>query len=332
MRQMIRFGAIGAVGAALGLGGCGVEELPTSSTASAVTIDDVDFAPECEGILGYTNWAPLAELDAYLPYSVANAIIARRAVTPFSSIADISSVSGIAQARLAQITNRAWNLDFIDIECAGTYEELAVSYDDRAAILAYANTASVEALEAAARFEESTTAAAIVAARPFTTLQQLVDVYGVGIATFRSLRDAAIFDPFDDLVARVNAAGWDAELRTAFDWYEIAVEQPGQQGGMTCFGVDPDLVAAFGGVLRPNLADGAEVMAEVEGTVAFADRFDEVGDATAGLAHLEAQVSGQEFFGCYISYHPDPWSGINRAFFVNTVTGYRVFSETSWSE
>jgi DNA uptake protein ComE-like DNA-binding protein len=318
---------------ALGVAGCATEAAETTATLeSAVTTHDVDVAPECEGIIGYVNWAPLQELDAYLPYTVANAITQRRATQPFVDLADVSSISGIAQARLEQITNRAYNLDFIDAECAGVYEELAVSHDDRIAILAYVNTAPEAELAEVARSQNAATAAALVAGRPYTTLQAVVDRFGVGPSTFRSIRNAAIADPFDDLVARVNGVERDVAIRLNFDWFALMYEQPGQQGSMVCFGVPADVVADFGGVMRPNLADGAEVLAEVTSSVDFADRYNEVGDATAGLAHLAAQVAGHEFLGCYISYHPDPWSGVNRAFFVDKVTGYRVFTETRWSE
>jgi len=74
------------------------------------------------------------------------------------------------------------------------------------------------------------------------------------------------------------------------------------------------------------------VLQEVQGTVSYADRYHEVGDASAGLAHLSAQIAGQTFFGCYIEFQPNPWCGVSRAFYVNQVTGYRVLTETSWCE
>lgn len=315
--------------------GCGLDLADDAATAratSALTTDDVDLAPECSGILAYVAWASVAELDAYLPYSVASAIVARRAVAPFTSLADLSSVTGIAQARLAQITSRSYALDFIDVECAGVYEELGVSYTDRQAILAYANTAPASELALVVRFEPEVTVPALIAGRPFTTLQALVDTYGVGPDTFRSLRNAAIDGPFDVLVDRVNAADEQASISLAFDWYATFHDQPGRQNSLTCFGVDPAMVAAYGGVVRPDLADGDEVLAEVASTVSYADRHGEVGDPTAGLADLAQQVTGRSFFGCYIGFSPDPWSGYNRAFFVDTQTGYRVLTETYWVE
>jgi len=40
----------------------------------------------------------------------------------------------------------------------------------------------------------------------------------------------------------------------------------------------------------------------------------------------------RHFEGCYISYANDPWSGNNLAFFVDTVSGFSVLTETYWSE
>jgi DNA uptake protein ComE-like DNA-binding protein len=317
----------------LALAGCAVEEPATSTVTGEVkTIDDTDLATECQGILGYINWAPYAELDYYLPVNLANAILARRAVRPFVDLADISSVSGIAQARLAQITGRAYTLDFIDADCSGVYEEIAVSHDDRAAILAYVNTASSAALEDVVRADKHTVVPAIIAARPFTSLQPLVDIPGIATSTFRALRDAAIVSPFDALANRVNAAHVDVTVRTDFDWFATLYEQPGYPTHLTCFGISASIINELGGALRPNLADGAEVLAEATNAISYANRYGGVGDATAGLAHLAAQVGGETFFGCYLNFAPDPWSGINRAFFVNTVTGYRVFTEIRWSE
>lgn len=317
----------------LALAGCAVDEPATSTVTGAVqTIDDTDVATECQGILAYINWAPYAELDYYLPVNVANAILARRAVRPFVDLADLSSVSGIAQARLAQITGRAYTLDFIDADCSGVYEEIAVSHDDRAAILAYVNTASSAALEDVVRADKHTVVPAIIAARPFTSLQPLVDIPSIATSTFRALRDAAIESPFDALANRVNAAHVDVTVRTDFDWFATLYEQPGYPTHLTCFGISASIINELGGALRPNLADGAEVLAEATNAISYANRYGGVGDATAGLSHLAAQVGGETFFGCYLNFAPDPWSGINRAFFVNTVTGYRVFTQIRWAE
>lgn len=320
MKQLVRFGAISA----LVLGACAAE--PALSTqASAVTIDDTDLAPECEGILDHVHTATLAELDAYLPSDVASAIVAAR---PFADIADLSAVPGIAQGRLWHIAERARALGFIGSSCAGIYEELAVSASDAAAILAYANTASEAELWDVVRTEPDTVAPLLVSRRPHGSLQYLVDTYGVGPSTFRSLRDAAVEDPFDELAGRVNDLGYQSEIRTAFNWYAVAGEQPGQQSGMLCFGVPWELVNSHGGQMRSNLATPQEVYDQVAFTVSYSG----VGNSAAGLAHLAAQLAGKTFLGCYIEFQPNPWCGYTHAFFVSKETSYRVFTQTYWCE
>lgn len=329
MKQLAWCGAV----ATLALGACAIDPVEETSVAtSAATIHDTDLAPECAGILTHVNTATLAQLDAYLPSDVAAALVARRAVRLFSDLADISSVPGIAEARLAQIGERARYLGFIGPSCAGVYEALAVSADDRTLILAYANTATEAALWDVVRTEPDTVAPRLVASRPYTTLQQLVNIEGVGPSTFRSLRDAAVADPFDDVARRVNTFGADTEIKTAFNWYSAASEGGAYgQASKTCFGVPYELVDGYG-TLRPNLADAAEVMQAVSGAVSYANRYGAVGNSAAGLAHLSAQVAGGTFLGCYISWHPNPWCGNTRAFFVDKDTGHRVLAETWWCE
>ncbi len=320
MKKLVRFGAISA----LVLGGCAAEPA-TSTQASAVTIDDTDLAPECAGILDYVNGASVAELDSYLPSDVAPAIVAAQ---PFIDLADLSSVPGVGQARLWLIAERARTLGEIDASCAGVYEELAVSASDAAAILAYVNTASEAELWDVVRTEPNTVAPLLISRRPHTSLSYLVATSGVGPSTLRSLRDAAVEDPFDELVERVNAAGNQASIRTAFNWYAVAGEQPGQQSGMLCFGVPASLVNSYGGQMRAELADDDEVMNAVE----YAVDYSNVGNTAAGLAHVAAQVEGKTFLGCYIEFQPNPWCGYSHAFFVSKETGYRVFTQTYWCE
>lgn len=138
--------------------------------------------------------------------------------------------------------------------------------------------------------------------------------------------------PFEDLVKRVNAANTGVVMSTTFDWLTVLHEEPGQPTHIECFGIDEDIVAEVYGQIRPNLADGNEVLTEVTGAVSNANRYGTVGNTSAGLADLANKVNGQSFFGCYLRYAPDPWSGIVRAFYVNTQTGYRVFTATRWSE
>lgn len=318
----------------LAVTGCAAEPLDAEldTVASPLTLNDVDVPPECQGILGYVNSASYAALDAYLPNTVANAIVVRRASSPFVSLLDLSSVSGIAQARLAQITAAARAENWIGPSCAGVYEELGVSTDDVSAILSYVNSASLSALTPVMRFEASTVAPIIIAARPITSMQQLVDLYGVGLETFRSIRDAAIVTPFDLLVNSVNAVHRDASLSTAFDLYGETAYMPGQPTGLTCFGPGTSWVTQLGGTWVPTPASGTEVLQQVTYTVNYANRYGGVTGIAAGLADLSTQVNGQTFYGCYFSFAPDPWSGVNRSAFINTKTGYRVLTETRWSE
>jgi DNA uptake protein ComE-like DNA-binding protein len=328
VKQLVQVGAISA----LVLGGCAVEPAEISTLASAATVNDTDLAPECAGIISYVNTASLTELDSFLPSDVANALVQRRGAHAFTDIADISSVSGVAQARLSLIVAHARAGAFIGPSCAGVYEELSVSADDATAILAFANTATEAELWDVVRTEPDTMAPLLVSSRPYTTLQQLVNVSGVGPSTFRSLRDAAVFDAFDDVVERANTLGTDTELKTAFNWYSEASESGAyHQASKTCFGVPYALVEGYG-QLRSNLADATEVMQQVTYAVNYANRYGAVGSSSAGLAHLATQVAGGQFFGCYISWQPNPWCGYTRRFFVNKDTGYRVLADTWWCE
>lgn len=328
VKQFVQVGAISA----LVLGACATEPAEVSTLSAAATVNDTDLAPECAGIISYVNTATLTELDSFLPSDVANALVQRRASQAFTDLEDISSVSGIAQARLSLIAAHARTNAFIGPSCAGVYEELAVSADDATAILAYANTATEAELWDVVRTEPDTVAPLLVSSRPYTTLQQLVDVSGVGPSTFRSIRDAAVFDAFDDVALRANTLGADTELKTAFNWYSEASESGAyHQASKTCFGVPYALVEGYG-QLRPNLADATEVMQQVTYAVNYANRYGAVGDSSAGLAHLAAQVAGGQFFGCYISWAPNPWCGYTRRFFVNKDTGYRVLADTWWCE
>jgi len=296
------------------------------------TTGDTDLAADCAGVLTFVNTASFATLDGFLPSNVAQGIVTRRASAPFVSIADLSSVSGIAEARLHQIGEAARTSGAIGASCAGVYEELAVSADDGAAMLAFVNTAATESVIDSLRSAQAETIGpALVAARPFTTLEQLAAQSGIGPASFRGIRDAAVIGPFDQLVAAVNATPSEVTIRTGFEPIEALFPQIyGQRSEPICFGMPADIVAQAGGTLRPNLADGAEVLSRVTTAVASAGQLPF--SSAPGLADLAAQVAGQQFYGCSLGYQPNPWCGLDRSFYVNTVTGYRVFVETGWCE
>ena len=319
---------LGAAG--LALAACTTPELSTQTAPLAA--ENTDTSLECEGILTYVNWASFAELDAYLPSTVASAIVARRATAPFVSMADLSSVSGIAQARLAQIYGRAATLDFTDADCVGVFEEHAVSWDDKNAILAFVNGASTPSLRNAVPNNEDAVDAILVA-RPYANLQALADTNQVGIATFHALKVAAIAGPFEQLAAAVTAADQDVDLTTDFNWFSLLFgPEPGQPTHLECWGLD-DEVTSLGGTIRPYLADADEVVDAVTDAVAYADRFNGVTvDPAAGLADLATWAAGRSFYGCYATYAPDPWSGVIRRYYVDTVTNTGVAIETRWSE
>jgi hypothetical protein len=76
------------------------------------------------------------------------------------------------------------------------------------------------------------------------------------------------------------------------------------------------------------------VHSEVQSTVNLANRYNQISSSViaAGMANLDALTAGRTFKGCYFSYANDPWSGHNVAFFVDTVNGFSVLTETYWSE
>ncbi|HEY8212110.1 MAG TPA: hypothetical protein VIG99_31730, partial [Myxococcaceae bacterium] len=151
----------------------------------------------------------------------------------------------------------------------------------------------------------------------------------------RNLRNAATLSvPFETLATAVNNLHTQARLLRHFNWYEelMNAQYAYQLSGMTCFGVDPDLLPN-GAEIRENLADATEVYNAASYTVSYANYFHSPPiDGTAGLSNLQAQAAGKAFFGCYIEYANDPWSGHTIRFFVDTVAGYQVLAETWWAE
>lgn len=338
---MIRFFQCFALASTLALAvGCAAEptaatEPTTANAASALTTTDVDVAPECWGIIDYVNTVPVSYLYYSLPDTLADAIVARRTQTPFTSLADLSSVNGIAQGRLAQIAGGARTLDYIDQDCAGVWEELAVSHDDMVAILAFTNSAT-EAQLLDALPANHNAVPGLIAYRPFANLAALVDVKEIGPAAFRYLRNAATHQgALDKLAADVTAAERDVDIDLTFDWQELLLgqDQPGQLTHAECFGVDPQIVADIGGTLRAELATPADVHADVLDAYNYANRNSDLGlNPTAGLANLDARIAGHSLSGCILRYAPDPWSGVNRAFYFDPATGFQILTDTRWSE
>ena len=329
----MRKGSLGLF-ACLAMAGCAAESVSTSEISSNVlTTGDTDLAADCQGVLDFANQASYDVLHSFVPSNVAQGIVSRRAVTPFVSIADLSSVSGIADARLHQIGEGARQQGYIAASCAGVYQELAISADDASAMLSFLNTAATEDIIDSLRASNAEDVGPqLVASRPYTTIDQISTHAGIGPASFRGIRDAAVVGPFDQLVSAANATPSEVLIRTGFDPIEaIYPDVYGRESSFTCFGMPSAIVAQAGGTQRANLATGAEVLDAVTSAVQQAGTLPI--SSAPGLADLAAQVNGQTFYGCVgIGYEPNPWCGLNRSFFVNTVTGYRVFVETGWCE
>ena len=335
---MIRGGFLAALaGAGVVVSGCAAPGEPGSENVgegvAAVTLTDVDVAPECQGVIDFANQASFATLDVYLPSDVALNIVGARSVAPFVTLEDLSDVTLVGPARLTQIHGGALAESYIDADCAGIFDELAISADDGAAIVALVNTVSSTQLHDYLP-NAWNGAVNLLNLRPFTSAAQISATSGIGTVSFRSLRNAAtLTQPFEELADAATALNRDADVTTRFDWYDALTSSGAYSlNGLTCFGVDPELLPN-GTDIRANLADAAEVYAEVEDTIDFANRHDELAlDPAPGLANLAARIDGGTFFGCYISYADDPWSGNNLAFFVDTETGFGVLTETRWSE
>lgn len=334
MRQSVILFAILSSMAGLSAGCESPGASDVASSRDALTTQDVDVAPECEGILAYANFATFAMLDDFLPSDLAQSIVATRSISPFVTLKSLSSVTGMGTFRLKQIEHEARAEEYIDQACAGIYEELALSADDAAALVDYVNTVSEVELEGVLQFLINPMAKDnLLANRPFASIGAIADTAGVGVDTFRALRNAALFrGPFEELASAVNVLERDVVILRHFDWVDVVTSGTYNLSGMTCFGVDPSLLVN-GATVRPNLADAAEVLADVSGAVSYANRYNELAlDPAVGLADLADRIQGGTFFGCYLDYTPDPWSGINRDFFVDTETGFGVLTETRWSE
>jgi hypothetical protein len=324
------------------LAGCGDTAVEPSSESfeslqAPLTSTDVDAAPECQGIITFVNVASFATLDQYLPSDAALNLVDRRTASPFVSLADISSVRLIGPARLEQLEGGARTEGFIGASCVGILDDLALSADDAAELVPLVNTLSSTELHDILPYAWNG-ATNLLNLRPFTSVEAISGTSGIGSVSFRNLRNAATLSkPLEQLIASVNAlpgGNNGASMARHFDWYDILTSRGRYQlNGLECFGIDPAILPN-GTTIRPNLANDAEVRAEVAGTVSFANRNGQIPSSVvqAGLANLDARITGRSFKGCYMSYSDDPWSGNNLAFFVDTVNGFSVLTETYWSE
>lgn len=322
------------------LAGCGTELEPSSEPIAQqqapLTSTDVDVAPECQGILGFANTASFQTLDAYLPSDVATNLVTRRTSSPFVSLADVSSVPLVGPARLQQLAGGARTEGLIGPSCVGIMDGLAISTDDDAAIVALVNTISDSELHDVLP-DAWNGAVNLLTLRPFTSAQAISNVAGIGEVSLRNIRNSATLSrPFEALIDAVNAVpdGHTGVIMARhFDWWQYVTTNGRYGSWLECFGLEPNSVPS-GASIRPYLADAAEVRAEVLSTVSTANRNNQISSSvvSAGLANLDALITGRSFKGCYFSYANDPWSGHNAAIFVDTVNGFSVLSETYWAE
>jgi len=320
--------------------GCGSDvepsSEPTAQQQAPLTTTNVDVPPECQGILGFANTASFQTLDAYLPSDVVTNLVTRRASSPFVSLADISTVRLVGQTRLEQLTAGARAQGFIGPSCVGVLDGLALSTDDAAAIVSLVNTISDSELHDVLP-DAWNGAVNLLTLRPFTSVQAIANTAGIGEVSLRNIRNSATLSrPFEALIDAVNAVPdthTGVYMARHFDWWQYVTTNGAYGYGLECFGLEPSSVPS-GATVRPYLADAAEVRAEVLNTVSTANRNNQIssGVITAGIANLDALITGRSFKGCYFSYANDPWSGHTAAIFVDTVNGFSVLSETYWAE
>ncbi|HVE82841.1 MAG TPA: hypothetical protein VND93_08325 [Myxococcales bacterium] len=324
------------------LAGCGRPDLasadpdPTDELAQPyepLTATDVDVAPECQGVITFANNASFATLDLYLPSDLASNIVGARSVTPFTNVASLSAVYGMGPVRLSQTYQGALAEGYVTSSCVGIFDELAVSTDDQAQMVALVNGISSEEMHDILPHAWNG-AVNLLAGRPYTTAAGISNTSGIGTVSFRNIRNTATLSkPFEALAAAVNNLHGDGRMARHFDWYHEMwnAEYGYHQAGGTCFGIDPNVVPQ-GIEIRQNLATPTEVYDTMAWAVSYVDRYHHTIDPTAGLANLQEQAAGRSFFGCNINYAPDPWSGHTISFFVDPLTGFGAFTETWWSE
>lgn len=327
--------------------GCGPAESeapPTPSLAredAPLTTTDVDVAPECQGILTFVNTASFATLDAYLPSDLVTNLVSRRSTAPFATLAEVSAVNLMGPVRLTQLETGARSLGYIDGTCVGILDELALSSDDAAAMVSLVNGASASSLYAVLPHAWNG-ATNLINLRPFTSVQAISNVSGIGSVSLRNLRNAATMGySLEVLVSAVNALPedlWTVKLDQSFEVADVIAGEHGNEynDGGQCFGIDPSTFPSTSWTNRSTLASADEVLGYVASAVDFAHRnnpsqlsSEVVAD---GLANLEARIAGRTFIGCHLDYSKGPWGGIQVHFFVDTETGFRILTEQHWVE
>ncbi|MFP2905144.1 hypothetical protein ACLESD_08825 [Pyxidicoccus sp. 3LFB2] len=327
------------------LAGCGDTEIEPSSEVferqqAPLTATDVDVAPECQGLITFANVASLQTLDAYLPSDVAGYLVARRTTSPFVTLANVSSVYRVGPVHLQQLASGARAQGFIGPGCVGVFDELAISADDENAMVALVNSISSSDLYDLLP-DAWLGATHLLNLRPFTSAQGISATSGIGPVSFRDLRNAAMgIHSLEDLVDAVNdtplPSGHRADMGLNVDWEQILWDPNHLYylESLECFGMDPASLPQEASI-RANLADAAEVRADVEHAVDWANQAGHLPSnvITSGMADLDARIAGRTFKGCYLSWSTWRYWGMNDiAFFIDTETGFNVMTETSWSE
>lgn len=311
---------------------------PEECGPSVFNYDRGDLAPECLGFLDYANTATFAQLDAYLPSNVAQELVNARAAQPFSSVASVVAVNGVAETRLQQLYTAAKNGGSVGASCSGIYDQIAVSTVEAAAMVDFVNQASREEIRGVLSFLiNETVVDTLTATRPYAGVVAVSNTSGVGNAVFRSLRNAGTrWRPFEQLVGAVNGLDHpDAQIRLVqhFDWRSlVAAAQNEPVTSMECFGIDPTLLPQ-GATHRPNLAYGSEVLGVVSDAAASSNVFAETSlNPAPGLADLGGRSANRAFFGCYIHSQPNPWVYDSKVFFVDTQSGASILVSQHYVE
>ena len=298
--------------------------------------DRGDTAPACAGFLSYVNDATYSELDSYLPSNVAQAIISARTTQPFTSVASVVAVNGVAEARLQQLLVGARSASLVGPTCSGIYDQIAISTAEAAAMSSLVNEANREELRGIlAYLINETVVDTLRASRPLASAAAISTVAGVGPAVFRTLRNAAThYRPYEELVDAVNAIDHpDTQIRMDrhFEWLPLVT---GAQGfsSMSCFGISPSLLPP-GATNRATLANGNEVVENFAESVGYANAFNELRiDPHPGYGDLEHRTASSSFFGCYIDYHPSPWVYDRQTFYVDTQSGFSLLLTSHYVE
>lgn len=324
--------------------GCGPSETETSTQQpqeqkqqhGLFTETDVDVAVECQGILEFVNEATFNTLDAYLPSNVVHNLVNRRAVSEFVSLADISSVPLVGPARLQQIVQGARSTALIDEDCYGIADGLALSQDDAQALVTLVNSISSTELHDILPYAWNG-ALNLRNQRPFTNANAIANTTGIADVSFRNLRNAATLSrPFEALINAVNnlpSPHGGLAMARHFDWWENMNGRFYNFQIHECFGERTERVSDPQSH-RGTDASGAEVRAHVTAFVNAAASYGTLDPdvKAAGLANLNALTEGRSFFGCSYGFARDPWSGHGATFFVDTVSGFSVYTDSYWVE